>query len=134
MGEECDALVTDVERREVPVDWWSQVLQTVTDGGRNLVVEDAAGNRFVVVPESRYRALEDAQRSVGPSRPGVTLTVREQQILQMISEGCPGSVVAQRLGLAPNTVAQHLAAVRRKYGVRSSAAAAAAARADSLIS
>ena len=125
--------VVDGNHLEMPADWWGDVLRTVADGDRRVVVEDSAGNRFVVVSESRYRALEEAERSSGPARPGVTLTAREQEILQMIAEGCPGSVVAERLGLAPNTVAQHLASVRRKYGVRSSAAAALAARADGLI-
>jgi DNA-binding CsgD family transcriptional regulator len=115
---EQDVAVVDGNRVQVPEDWWGDVLRTVADGDRRMIVEDAAGNRFVLVSEARYRAL----------------TAREQEILQMIADGCPGSVVAERLGLAPNTVAQHLASVRRKYGVRSSAAAAAVARQDGLIS
>ncbi|MEZ0163345.1 LuxR C-terminal-related transcriptional regulator [Kineococcus sp. LSe6-4] len=118
---------------QVPGDWWGDVLRTVTDGDRRVVVEDAAGHRFVLVSEARYRALEEAERGQGLTRPGVTLTAREREILQMIADGCPGSVVAERLGLAPNTVAQHLASVRRKYGVRSSAAAATAARRDGFL-
>ena len=119
----------------VPSDWFGDVLRTVADGDRRMIVEDAAGNRFVLVSEARYRALEDAERGAGSSgRPGVSLTVREQEILQLIADGHPGSVVADRLGLAPNTVAQHLTSVRRKYGVRSSAAAAAVARQAGLIS
>ncbi|WP_432562523.1 response regulator transcription factor [Kineococcus sp. SYSU DK003] len=132
--EHNNVAVVDGHRVEVPTDWWGDVLRTVADGNRRMIVEDAAGNRFVVVSEARYRALEDAERAQTPGRPGVSLTAREQEILQMIADGCPGSVVAERLGLAPNTVAQHLASVRRKYGVRSSAAAAAVARQDGLIS
>ena len=126
--------VVDGDRVRVPGDWWGDVLRTVADGDRRMIVEDADGNRFVLVSEARYRALEEAERGQGPSRPGVTLTAREQEVLQLVADGCPGSVVAERLGLAPNTVAQHLASVRRKYGVRSSAAAAAVARRDGLIS
>jgi DNA-binding CsgD family transcriptional regulator len=132
--EQNNVAVVDGNRVQVPNDWWGDVLRTVADGDRRMIVEDAAGNRFVVVSEARYRALEEAGRGTGPARPGVSLTAREQEILQMIADGCPGSVVAERLGLAPNTVAQHLASVRRKYGVRSSAAAAAVARQDGLIS
>ncbi|MEW1956651.1 helix-turn-helix transcriptional regulator [Kineococcus sp. NPDC059986] len=131
---EHNVAVVDGNRVQVPNDWWGDVLRTVSDGDRRMIVEDAAGNRFVLVSEARYRALEEAERGQAPSRPGVSLTAREQEILQMIADGCPGSVVAERLGLAPNTVAQHLASVRRKYGVRSSAAAAAVARQDGLIS
>ncbi|WP_380171491.1 LuxR C-terminal-related transcriptional regulator [Kineococcus sp. DHX-1] len=130
---EHNVAVVDGNQVRVPDDWWGDVLRTVAEGDRRMVVEDAAGNRFVLVSEARYRALEEAERGSGTTRPGVTLTAREQEILQMIADGCPGSVVAERLGLAPNTVAQHLASVRRKYGVRSSAAAAAVARQDGLI-
>ncbi|PRY10033.1 helix-turn-helix transcriptional regulator [Kineococcus rhizosphaerae] len=132
--EQSNVAVVDGDLVKVPTDWWGDVLRAVADGDRRMIVEDAAGNRFVLVSEARYRALEDAERTQSPGRPDVTLTVREQEILQMIADGCPGSVVAERLGLAPNTVAQHLASVRRKYGVRSSAAAAAVARQDGLIS
>ena len=135
--EHSNVAIADGNEIQVPSDWFGDVLRTVADGDRRMIVEDAAGNRFVLVSEARYRALEDAERTHTPGHPtrrGVTLTVREQEILQMIADGCPGSVVAERLGLAPNTVAQPLASVRRKYGVRSSAAAAAVARQDGLIS
>lgn len=127
---------TDGNRVQVPTDWFADVLRTTADGERRVTVEDAAGHRFVIVSEARYRALEDAERaqSQSPARPAVTLTAREQEILQLIAEGCPGSLAAERLGLAPNTIAQHLVSVRRKYGVRSSAAAAALARQSGLIS
>ena len=113
----------------MPEGWWAEVLRTVADGDRRVVVEDPAGHRFVLVSEDRFRALEEAAgRAAGAARTDVSLTAREREVLQMIANACPGSVVAERLGLAPNTVAQHLASVRRKYGVRSSAAAADLAR------
>ena len=113
-----------------PEDRWDGALRAVA-GERRAVLVDAAGHRFVLVPEDRLRALEAAERGAG--RAGVSLTAREREVLQMVAEACPGAVVAERLGLAPNTVAQHLASVRRKYGVRSSATAAALARRDGLI-
>ncbi|NAZ81655.1 hypothetical protein GTR02_07470 [Kineococcus sp. R8] len=114
---------------ELPREWWGDVLRSVAVGDRRIVVEDAGGHRFVLMSESRYRALE-AARAQAPVPSSVTLTAREREVLQLVGQGCPGSVVAERLGLAANTVAQHLAAVRRKYGVNSSAAACVAARAD----
>ena len=108
---------------------------TVTGTAQPVVIEDAIGTRFVLVPEARYRALEAAAHSTTttPRAAAVSLTARERQVLQMVADGCPGSVVADRLGLAPNTVAQHLVAARRKYGVRSSAAAASLARQQGLL-
>ena len=131
--EHTNLAVVDDERTRVPEDRWGEALRAAAAGDRRPVVEDAAGNRFVLVPEARYRALEDAERG-GAVRTGVTLTAREREILQMIADACPGTLVAERLGLAPNTVAQHLASVRRKYGVRSSVAAATISRRDGLIS
>ncbi|WP_432511468.1 LuxR C-terminal-related transcriptional regulator [Kineococcus sp. SYSU DK001] len=99
-----------------------------------MTVEDATGRRFVVLSEERYRELEEAaRRPAGARTARVSLTARELEVLRLVAAGHAGAVVAERLGLAANTVAQHLTAVRRKYGVRSSAAAAAAAREDGLI-
>jgi DNA-binding CsgD family transcriptional regulator len=108
------------------------VMSTSTSSPAPLTVEEPDGRRFVLVPEERYRMLVELERRHGVARPPA-LTSRELEILQMTSEGKPGAVVAERLGLAPNTVAQHLASVRRKYGVRSSAAAAALARQAGLL-
>lgn len=129
---EHSSVVAEESTVSLPPEWWGSVLRSVAVGDRRVVVEDAAGNRFVLLAEDRFRALEDAHRQV-PVRPSVSLTARESEVLQLVGQGCPGSVVAERLGLAANTVAQHLAAVRRKYGVNSSAAACLAARADGLI-
>jgi DNA-binding CsgD family transcriptional regulator len=129
---EHSATLTEDSTVVLPPEWWGSVLRSVAVGDRRVVVEDTAGNRFVLLAESRYRALEEAHRGA-PARASVTLTAREREVLQLVGQGCPGSVVAERLGLAANTVAQHLAGVRRKYGVNSSAAACQAARADGLI-
>nr|WP_281373118.1 helix-turn-helix transcriptional regulator [Kineococcus aurantiacus] len=56
------------------------------------------------------------------------MTAREAETLQLVAEGLSGAQIAERLQRSANTVAQHLATVRRKYGVRSSAAAVEAAR------
>ncbi|NIZ89779.1 helix-turn-helix transcriptional regulator [Kineococcus rubinsiae] len=92
------------------------------------VVETAAG-RLVCLPEERYDALRgaDGRGSL------VTLTPREAEILGRVARGDAMVTVSTDLGVALNTVAQHLVAVRRKYGVRSTALAVEAARADGLI-
>ncbi len=114
--------------------WWDDLARAVAAGDRRVTVEDAAGRRFVVLSEERYRELEEAgRRAAGTGAARASLTARELEVLRLVAAGHPGAVVAERLGLAPNTVAQHLTAVRRKYGVRSSAAAAAAAREDGLL-
>lgn len=56
-----------------------------------------------------------------------TLTKREQEALQFVSEGYKRSEIALALHIAPNTVAKHLANAMRKLGARSRAHAVAIA-------
>ena len=46
---EHNVAVVDGNEVRVPDDWWGDVLRTVADGDRRMIVEDAAGNRFVLV-------------------------------------------------------------------------------------
>jgi pimeloyl-ACP methyl ester carboxylesterase/DNA-binding CsgD family transcriptional regulator len=58
------------------------------------------------------------------------LSRREREILGLVAEGLSDAEIARRLVLSPHTVHRHVANIRRKLGLRSrSAAAAAAARA-----
>ena len=55
------------------------------------------------------------------------LTQRELEILGLLTEGLRNADIAQRLFLAPKTVAHHVSAILRKLGVQSRGEAAAAA-------
>jgi pimeloyl-ACP methyl ester carboxylesterase/DNA-binding CsgD family transcriptional regulator len=58
------------------------------------------------------------------------LSGREREVLRLVAEGLSDADIAARLVLSPHTVHRHVANIRRKLGLRSrSAAAAAAARA-----
>jgi two-component system nitrate/nitrite response regulator NarL len=92
------------------------------------VVATEAG-RVVCVPQERLEALAAGSGRTGP----VTLTPREAEILGRVARGDGTATISSDLGVAVNTVAQHLVAVRRKYGVRSSTLAVEAARRDGLI-
>jgi DNA-binding CsgD family transcriptional regulator len=128
--------------------WGPNHQHTLVDGGEcmALVYLDAAN------PEESYQGEDRAPLNSGPidvtwdssietytwqySTPALTeathvqLTVRERQVLGMVADGMTGAGIADKLGLALNTVAQHLVAVRRKYGVRTSLAAVDLARRD----
>lgn len=106
---------------------WPALLESVACGRQRLVLQAASGRRAVLVSEQELTALEQATRT---RTAGAVLTARERQVLQLVADGMTGTAIAEALGLATNTVAQHLTAVRRKLGVRSSADAVAAARAD----
>jgi pimeloyl-ACP methyl ester carboxylesterase/DNA-binding CsgD family transcriptional regulator len=72
-----------------------------------------------------------AQPAMGTSLDGIgELSEREREVLRLVADGLSDSDIAERLVLSPHTVHRHVANVRRKLGLRSrSAAAAAAARA-----
>jgi DNA-binding CsgD family transcriptional regulator len=58
----------------------------------------------------------------------VTLTRREQEIIDVLAEGCSNTEIAERLTIAPGTVRKHLENIYAKLGVRSRTAAVAATR------
>lgn len=107
---------------------WAGLLAVIGTGTQRLVLETSSGDRVVLLAERELLALEEAARAVRPNESPGRLTARETEVLQLVAEGRSGVDIAVRLGLATNTVAQHLAAVRRKFDVPSSAAAVAAAR------
>lgn len=56
------------------------------------------------------------------------LTGRQQQVIQLLSEGHPNKVIARELGISPSTVKVHVHAAFRALGVHSRLAAMAALR------
>lgn len=114
------------------IDTWRPVLEHAATGDRHVLVRDAHGNRFVLLSEERYEALV-GQQGAAPAARRVRLTGRELEVLRLAGLGHPATAIAGTLGIAQNTVAQHLVAVRRKYGVGSTAAAASLARRQGLI-
>ncbi|MGW4485109.1 LuxR C-terminal-related transcriptional regulator [Amycolatopsis sp. NPDC004368] len=60
-----------------------------------------------------------AQRSGNPAGAGAALTAREAEVLDLVSSGLANLEIAAELGIALNTVKQHLKHVYRKLGARS---------------
>ncbi len=60
------------------------------------------------------------------------LTERQQQVIQLLSDGHPNKVIARVLGISPSTVKVHVHAAFRALGVHSRLAAVAALRPRSL--
>lgn len=60
--------------------------------------------------------LISLQRMAGPDR-GLSITPRHAQILQHVADGLSVQEAAQRLGITPKTVNNHLGAVYRRLGV-----------------
>jgi DNA-binding NarL/FixJ family response regulator len=74
-----------------------------------------------------------ARRAREGSEVASSLTPREQQILELISEGMTMRQVATRLGISPRTVETHVAKLYRKLAVRTRVQAVARAASLGLI-
>ena len=76
-----------------------------------------------------FLGIPQPSREAQPEGVG-ELSEREREVLHLVAEGLSDSEIAERLVLSPHTVHRHVANIRRKLGLHSrSAAAAAAARA-----
>jgi DNA-binding NarL/FixJ family response regulator len=60
------------------------------------------------------RVLLTNRRSPGPD---TQLTVREQEVLEMIGDGLPNKTIARRLGISERTVKSHLTNIYQRLGV-----------------
>jgi two-component system response regulator DesR len=56
-------------------------------------------------------------------RPGLTLTGREMEVLELIGSGATNREIAEHLGLSPNTVKEHASTLYRKVKARNRAEA-----------
>jgi len=68
-------------------------------------------------------AVADLKPSIGGGR----LTEREREVLEWVAAGVSNKGIARRLGLSPNTVKFHIAALLAKLGASTRAEAVAAA-------
>ena len=81
----------------------------------------SALSRFLGLPAPAAAAVPNGIRE---------LSAREREVLRLVADGLSDAEIGTRLVLSPHTVHRHVANIRRKLGLRSrSAAAAAAARA-----
>jgi DNA-binding NarL/FixJ family response regulator len=68
------------------------------------------------MPTPETGSTDDAS---GVSRPAVTLTPRESEVLQLLTEGAANKVIARRLGISMHTAKFHVASLQAKLGARS---------------
>jgi len=79
----------------------------------------AAGDALLA-PNVTRRLIAEFARHRRPAlrAPGVTLTSREQQVLELVARGCSNAEIAERVVLSENTVKTHVAHILDKLGVR----------------
>lgn len=97
---------------------------TKAEGLRGLsdtIARVLAGER-VIAPGMEQDAVLALGRFARRAREGAAvaadLTAREQQVLELLSDGHTMRQIATRLGISPRTVETHVAKVYRKLGVR----------------
>ena len=78
------------------------------------------------------RALTYLTRPRADSVAFPELTAREREVLDLIAAGITNAAIASRLGLAPNTVSNHISNIFAKLRVASRAEAIVRARAAGL--
>jgi two-component system nitrate/nitrite response regulator NarL len=118
--------------------WWPVVAnefdarEALAAGARAALPRDAGGESLaaairaaiqglVVLDESFASALLGDVRDAPPPAPDLveSLTPREAEVLQLLSQGLPNKGIAQRLGISDHTVKFHVNAILGKLGVQS---------------
>lgn len=78
----------------------------------------------LVISPSLAPILAQAMRKSAKSADNFDLTEREQQVLQMISEGLSNKMIGNKLGIAESTVKVHVKHILGKVGLRTRVEAA----------
>jgi len=82
------------------------------------LVLQAAGGEVALSPELASTIL-DEMRTDRPERPAASpLTKREEEVLQLIADGCSTTEVAKQLFISGKTVKNHLASIYEKLDAR----------------
>jgi DNA-binding NarL/FixJ family response regulator len=95
-----------------------------TDGGRDIVaaVERLLRHQTYLSAQVSETVMEGFLRAGRGERiedPGVSLTPREREIIQLLAEGHRNKNVAHLLGISVKTVETHRSAIMRKIGANS---------------
>lgn len=86
------------------------------------VREVAAGRRFLSSSLSQHAIENFLERAkTGPLEPYDTLTSREREVLQLVTEGQSSIGIGRRLFISPRTVEIHRQNMMRKLGLRNQA-------------
>jgi DNA-binding NarL/FixJ family response regulator len=91
------------------------LLKSVSGAGLVEGIRKAVAGDTVIGQEFVTRLLEDAVRGLDHRRNDVT--VREQEVLELVAEGLANREVAARLGISTRTAQKHVENLFKKFGV-----------------
>lgn len=104
------------------------LLKTAEQGEIERAVRAVAAGDVAFGGSVASRVL-DRLRVVEPDPPVLAvLSAREREVLDLVATGVPNATVAQRLGVAPKTVGNHITSIFGKLGVATRAEAIVLAR------
>lgn len=91
-------------------------------------VRAVAAGSAILSPQVARHVLGRIVPGARDSEPFGELTAREHDVLDLIAAGLPNAVIAERLGVAPKTIANHISSIFAKLGVATRAEAIVRAR------
>ena len=81
-------------------------------------VLEAAGGEVALSAELASSILDEMRAPAPAERPASPLTKREEEVLQLIADGCSTTEVAKQLFISAKTVKNHLASIYEKLNAR----------------
>lgn len=91
-------------------------------------IQAVAAGQVVIGPGVAERLLSHLDTPPTPDPPFPQLTSREREVLELIAQGHGNAAIADRLGLAPKTIGNHVSAIFAKLRVESRSEAIVRAR------
>ena len=111
--------------------WGIAPSDATPDELHSVIVAVAQG--LVVMPVRFADQLIPQRALADPSVEKIELTPRESEVLELLSQGLPNKLIAQRLGISEPTAKFHVSAIYAKLGVASRAEAVSKAARAGLI-
>ncbi|GAA1695455.1 response regulator transcription factor [Microbacterium sediminicola] len=93
------------------------VLKDIKANGLLEGIRAVAAGRNLLASAAAERVRTDAQKQPVTQTPGVDLTERERQVLELIAEGLTNRQIGERLDLMEKTVKNYVTGLLRKLGM-----------------
>lgn len=106
------------------------LLKDVTADDLARAIRAAHSGRATLSPEAAQALVENANQ---PPAPGLDLTEREREVLELMIEGLNNTQIAGRLTVSPSTIKSHVSSILAKLGVASRTEAVALALRSRLV-
>ena len=83
-----------------------------------MAIEAVAGGETALSPGLAASMLAEVRRQENGQQPERVITAREEEVLQLIADGCSTPEVAEQLFISQKTVKNHLASIYQKLDAR----------------